>query len=117
MCILFHDYEVFDNRWDIRKALQDYLISLGFNANRNSNITYFWKGDIRIYDCDYDNTDTIDSCIPCSPKTKVCVRCDKIKINYNIDDCKSRLDDIIENIIKDKEKTKKALDILRGHKG
>lgn len=114
MCILFHDYEVFDNRWDIRKVLHDYLISMGFKVSRNTNITYFWKDDIRIYDCEYDSFDTIDACIPYFPKTKVCVRCGKVKINYNINDCKLRLDHIIEDKIKTKEKMDKALSILEG---
>jgi len=119
MCILFHDYEEFNDTNLIKHSLHLYLMSLGFVLNTRNlyNLyNYYHKNDIRIYEWDCDNVDTIESCILCSPKTKVCVKCGKIKINYNIDDCKSRLDDIIHSKIKGKEKTRKALSILECHR-
>jgi hypothetical protein len=118
----WHDYHEFNDRTKIHKILTQMLYDLGFTWTGDGKnkktiycMPYFTNGKISIADNRLMDND-IESCIPCFPSTKVCVKCKKIKINYDIENIKSMLQSIIDEKTKEYEKEELATQILNNEK-
>lgn len=106
-----HDYQSWDDRLNIIQDLKLYLSNIGLHEySTKSNI--FSDGFISIETWSVYGYQTLESCLPCTTQTKVCVNCGKITRTYSFDKIKKKLDDIISEKYRVYHKKEKAKSIL-----
>jgi hypothetical protein len=114
-CLLFHNWECFNDEEKVKSAMIQYLTSHGFyttKRHKDNVITTFTDGKIFIKEWGFYNCDTMEGVMPFTCMTKVCVDCGKIKLTYNMEKCIKRLQEIIVDKTNEYNKRKKAEDIL-----
>lgn len=94
-----HDYEDYNDKDEIKDIIQEHLETKGFTyiPISKENWPHFTNDHYRIYCYGFFGDEgCIDSCYPSSPTTKVCLKCGKIKTNWNIDVVLKNVDHVVQ---------------------
>lgn len=109
-----HDWEKFYDSVKISDILIEDLEKRGFVLkNIKDCIPFHTNGKIDIKQWGYfDDTDNLSGCIPTLATTKVCLKCNKVKRNYDLHNCFRKLDSIITRLTNEYNRREKAKTIL-----
>jgi hypothetical protein len=95
----FHDYEVFNERDKLISKLVKYLESRGWIQVKNEyGLKWFnpIDPDIMILNWGMFRDRTLESCIPITVNSYVCIKCGKVKLSYDVAKCLVNLDCLMD---------------------
>jgi len=121
MKLCWHDYETVEGDYKsrIKKYLTDYLKQEGFKEVEGK---YFDRWEKRYKDSDviirilehgFSDYQTVNDCIPYDPNIKVCLKCGKMKMNFDRDKSLKKLQGFIVDRTVQAEREYTAKNILK----
>lgn len=107
----FHDWEVVNDRKLLKEAIKVFMQSIGFVlTDRNRWAVWVREKDgVAISDWSMGG---VESEIPCSPKSKACLRCGKTHKNYDEAKVIRKVHDLVLGKVAEKAREKKARELL-----
>jgi hypothetical protein len=91
----FHDWEVINETNIVKKTLIAHLLEKGYREENYSGWVYYKNDKISIPEFAMHHHLDIEGCMPIRVESKVCLRCKKVVMSYNIAKCLQSLQDVI----------------------
>jgi len=107
-----HDWEVVYDRWYLQDVVEDFLESLKFVRDENSEITKWEREDgVSVWEWKYYRG-SLKDVMPYNPKSKICLRCGKTHKNYSEEKVIAKVHELVLEKEAELARRKKAEEML-----